>query len=276
MRYGAARSIRATSRTSAASTATFSITAISSGKTTPDIQTYIDTRDGNINHFYPPSYTFEFDICYTDTVVVQPQYDTMLFNWFGSSDNWTYHCGYNFNDRMFRLVNGKNEAEVLGTYPYDLKKDTWYNWKFQLDNESCTVRLWVDDLSTEADNAESEWGQLIFNSCWRYFYCSSDEALREGVLLRYRMMNVQCMYDNIKVYNFASLKDVELPRESGGEITGGGTKTGGAGGAGTYGAATGDPMCVMIFTLCAAAVVSAAVGKRRKRTADIQNGQRQD
>ncbi len=230
-----------------------------------DIQTYIDTRDGKINHFYPPSYTFEFDICYTDTVVVQPQYDTMLFNWFGSSDNWTYHCGYNFNDRMFRLVNGKNEAEVLGTYPYDLKKDTWYNWKFQLDNESCTVRLWVDDLSTEADNADSEWGQLIFNTCWRYFYCSSDEALKEGVLLRYRMMNVQCMYDNVKIYNFASLKEVELPQEIPGAITGGGTGSGGADG--SYGAATGDPMCVMIITLCAAAAVCAAAGKRRKRTA---------
>ncbi|MDD6095336.1 MAG: hypothetical protein PUC29_06305, partial [Clostridia bacterium] len=186
-----------------------------------DIQTYIDTRDGKVNHFYPTSFTFEFDICYTNTVVVQPQYETMLFNWFGGSDGWAFHCGYFFNDKMFKIVNNNNKAEVLATCGYDLKKDTWYNWKFQLDNESCTVRLWVDDLSTEEDNAESPWGKMIFNTCWRYFYYSSDEARNEGVLLRYRMMNVQCMYDNVKVYNFASTKDIAMPDETGGEAAGG-------------------------------------------------------
>ncbi|MDD6095717.1 MAG: hypothetical protein PUC29_08255, partial [Clostridia bacterium] len=60
-----------------------------------------------------------------------------------------------------------------------------------------------------------------FNTCWRYFYYSSDEARNEGVLLRYRMMNVQCMYDNVKVYNFASTKDIAMPDETGGEAAGG-------------------------------------------------------
>lgn len=187
-----------------------------------DIQTYIDTSDEKHDFLFPPSFTFEFEICYTDTVVVQSQYDTMLFNWFGGSDGWAFHCGYNFNDRKFKIVNDKNKSEVLDTCPYDLKKDTWYNWKFQFDNESCNARLWVDDLSTDADNSDSPWGKLIFNKCWRYFYCSSDEARDEGVLLRYRMMNVQCMYDNVKIYNFASTKNIEVPKETGGELAGGG------------------------------------------------------
>ena len=140
---------------------------------------------------------------------------------FGGADVYSFSCGYYFNDKMFKILNFHDEAQVLATYPYDLKKDNWYNWKFQFDNESCTARLWIDDLSTTADNADSPWGQMIFNTCWRYFYYSSESVAQDGTLLSFRMMNTQCMYDNVKIYNFASLKDIAVPTENSGSSNNG-------------------------------------------------------
>ncbi|MDD6095043.1 MAG: hypothetical protein PUC29_04795 [Clostridia bacterium] len=196
-----------------------------------DTQTYIDSRDGQNSFAVPTSFTFEFDICYTDTVVVADAYESALYNWFGGASGYAFMCGYFFNDRMFKIVNTNDESQVLAQFKYDLKKDNWYNWKFQFDNESCTARLWIDDLSTDADNANSPWGTMVFNTCWRYFYYSSKQHQDNGTLLIYRMMNTQCMYDNVKVYNFASLTNIDVPNESEGgnggasipqDVTGGG------------------------------------------------------
>ena len=97
----------------------------------------------------------------------------------------------------------------------------------QYDNESCNARLWIDDLSTEADNAVSgakgtpgytdEWGTLVINARWRYFYYSNENDLNDGTLLLFRKMNTQVCFDNVKIYNFVS--DIAAPNE--GTISGG-------------------------------------------------------
>ena len=167
-------------------------------------QTYIDTREGKFEYLYPTSYTFEFDIMYTDVEQIAEGYSSELYNWFGGAGGYSYMAGYFFNDNAFKIINSNDYNDVLATTPYDLKKDTWYNWKFQFDNESCNARLWIDDLSTEADNAESAWGELVLNSCWRYYYYSNEKVLENGTLLLYRMMNTQVAFDNVKIYNFAT------------------------------------------------------------------------
>ncbi len=177
-------------------------------------QSYIDTRDGTTQYLFPTSYTFEFDIMYTGVEQFAEGYGSELYNWFGGPTCYAYQCGYFFNDSAFKIVKTYDLNEVLASYPYDLKKNTWYNWKFQYDNNSCNARLWIDDLSTEADNVvggtegtpgyTGEWGTLVINANWRYFYYSSEMALTEGTLLLFRQMNVQTMYDNVKIYNFAS------------------------------------------------------------------------
>ena len=124
---------------------------------------------------------------------------------------------------MFKVVNSNDAEDVLAQYPYNLKKDNWYNWKFQYDNDSCNARLWIDDLSTEADNVESgtpgepgytnEWGTLVINTSWRYFYYSSDYNAENGTLLLFRQMNTAVAYDNVKIYNFASATKVPVKNE---------------------------------------------------------------
>ncbi len=192
---------------------------------------YIDTRDGGgtIQYTFPTSYTIEFDIKYEGTEVSSPEYESALYNWFGGANVYAFQCGYFFNDKMFKVVNSNDANEVLASCNYDLKKGNWYNWKFQFDNESCTCRLWIDDLSTTADNADSPWGRMIFNVCWRYFYYSSESVKENGTLLLFRLMNVQPMFDNVKIYNFASLTDIAVPEEHSGGGTGTVTenKTGG-------------------------------------------------
>ncbi len=204
-------------------------------------QTYIDTRDGEIGYTYPTSYTFEFDINYSAVNQEQEGYEPAIYNWFGGASVYAYQCGYFFNDSMFKVVNSNDPLDILAQYPYSLKKDNWYNWKFQFDNESCNARLWIDDLSTEADNVESgtagvpgytnEWGTLVVNTSWRYFYYSSEDAAENGTLLLYRMMNTQVAYDNVKIYNFASATNVPVS----GENQGGGVPSGPIQGGGSIG-----------------------------------------
>ena len=191
--------------------------------TREDGTTYIDTRDGEISYEYPTSYTFEFDIKYTEVLQVIEKYEPALYNWFGGATVYAYQCGYFFNDNMFKIVNTEDPLDVLAQYPYNLKKDNWYNWKFQYDNDSCNARLWIDDLSTEADNVESgtpgtpgytnEWGTLVINTSWRYFYYSGENEAKFGTLLLYRMMNTQVAYDNVRIYNFASATSVPVGNE---------------------------------------------------------------
>ncbi len=187
---------------------------------TPDYEygnTYIDTRDGAIQYLFPTSYTFEFDIMYTGLEQVVEGYGSELYNWFGGPACYEYQCGYFFDDNAFKVVNTYDPDEVIASYSYDLKKDTWYNWKFQYDNDSCNARLWIDDLSTEADNAVSgtkgtpgytgAWGTLVINANWRYFYYSTESVLEDGTLLIFRQMNTQLVYDNVKIYSFGSPRD---------------------------------------------------------------------
>ncbi len=208
-------------------------------------QSYLDTRDGTTEYRYPTSYTLEFDIMYTGVEQNIEGYASELYNWFGGSDVHSFMCGYFFNDAAFKVVNSNDPNEVIARYSYDLKKDTWYNWKFQYDNNSCNARLWIDDLSTEADNAESgtagapgytcEWGTLAINARWRYFFYSSEKDLTDGTLLLFRQMNTQVVYDNVKIYNFASIGEISAPSEGPGNLAGGG---GNAGGGGTTGGGT--------------------------------------
>ncbi len=187
-------------------------------------QSYIDTRDGTTQYLFPTSYTFEFDIMYTGVEQNIAGYASELYNWFGGPACYAYQCGYFFNDSAFKVVNTNDPNEVLASYPYDLKKNTWYNWKFQYDNDSCNARLWIDDLSTEADNVvdgivgnpgyTGEWGTLVINTNWRYFYYSSERDLTDGTLLLFRQMNTQVAYDNVKIYNFAIHSDCDHTRTS--------------------------------------------------------------
>ncbi|MBE6587798.1 MAG: hypothetical protein E7647_05220 [Ruminococcaceae bacterium] len=216
--------------------------------TADNVDTYIDTRDGTVEYLFPTSYTFEFDIMYTAVEQMAEGYGSELYNWFGGASGYNFQCGYFFNDNAFKVINWNDQNEVLSTYPYDLKKDNWYNWKFQFDNESCNARLWIDDLSTEADNVEAgtpgqlgytnEWGTLVVNSCWRYYYYSTEKALTEGTLLLFRQMNTKVAYDNVKIYNFASVGEVFVKDETPGGSVGGGTQTGPITGGGSVG--TGD------------------------------------
>ena len=158
---------------------------------TDPVQTYIDTRDGDMRFFVPTSFTFQFDICYTGNEVNVPSYDSALYNWFGGSDGHSFRIGYFFNDKQFRIVddNGadSNAPQILKSKSdVEFKKDTWYTWRFQFDNDSCTARLWIDDLSTDADNASNPWGIEVLTACWRYFYYSSQEASENGTLLLFR------------------------------------------------------------------------------------------
>ncbi|MBQ2729305.1 MAG: hypothetical protein IJF69_00860 [Clostridia bacterium] len=206
------------------------------------VQTYIDSHDDTIRYLFPASYTFEFDIMYTKTNQAAEGYAPALYNWFGGASSVAYMCGYFFNDSQFKIVNANDPLDVLATYDgFDLKPNTWYNWKFQFDNDSCNARLWIDDLSTEADNAQSgtagtpgytgDWGTLIFNSRWRYYYYSNEEALDpdQGVLMIFRQMNTQVAYDNVKIYNFASTAKIKGPDNESkpgkptGPVTGGGS-----------------------------------------------------
>lgn len=194
---------------------------------------YVDTRDGDIEFKVPPSYTFEFDIRYTGNVIGNgdgtEKYEPAIYNWFGGSNLISFRCGYFFNDGAFEIRDNEtadsNNPDILARVPYELKKDVWYKWRFQFDNESCSMRFWIDDTTTEADNADNEWGQMIFNERWRYFYYGGEDVAENGTLLIFRQMNTQLQYDNVKVYNFASNTAIEIPDENGGNTNGGGTQT---------------------------------------------------
>ncbi len=73
--------------------------------------------------------------------------------------------------------------------PYDLQMNTWYNWKFRYDNETCTVRFYIND-------------ELIFNVSNRYFYYSNEQSQRDGAMMIMWFINTQLKMDNVRVYNF--------------------------------------------------------------------------
>ena len=191
----------------------------------------IDDSSGAV-YRYPTSFTFEFDIQYTGTELFENNYASALFNWFGGTSGRAFRCGYFFNDGMFEIVNdiGADGAAptMLAFCKYDLELGNWYRWRFQFDNESCTARFWIDDLSTDDDNSGgSEWGKMIFNVCNRYFYYSDPTMRENGAVLTFRRMNVQCMFDNVRIYNFASYKNIARPDETTGATDGAREEQGG-------------------------------------------------
>lgn len=175
-------------------------------------QFYIDTTiSDDVDFRYPISYTMEFDIMFTGNEIVQEGRDSLLMNWFGGARGYSYQCGYSFNDRKF-VINENNDKMLDSTFAskdYEFLKDTWYNWKFQYDNESCTVRLLIND-------------EVIFNVYNRYFYYSDEQWQKDGALMIFWMINTQCKYDNVKIYNFYDY----LHEDAGATITPGGNITG--------------------------------------------------
>jgi len=183
-----------------------------------NINTYIDTREGELQFLYPTSYTLEFDIICTGTEITVEDYAPSLYNWFGGSGGYSYQCGYFFDEGAFKIVNTNDETDVHSTYNYNLSTNNWYNWRFQYNNDTCTARLFVDDLSTEADNAESDdekmgstgpWGTLVAEGKSRYYYYTGERAETEGTLLLFRMLNAQVAFDNVKIYNYALFREPE-------------------------------------------------------------------
>ena len=175
-------------------------------------QFYIDSRlTDTVAWNYPLSYTFEFDFMYTGTEVVQDGRESIAANLFGGADAVEYQCGYSFNDRQFVISEwGKENVAKLAYKDYELAPNTWYNWKFQYDNDSCTARLLIND-------------EPIFNAYNRYFYYSNEQHLTEGTMMIFWMINTQCKFDNVKVYNFFDYihkdsSDVDNTRPGGGTV----------------------------------------------------------
>lgn len=151
---------------------------------------YLDTAiDEELAYTYPLSYTLEFDVMYTGNEIVQQGRASELGNWFGGADAVSYYCGYSFTDKKFIINDVTDPNTWLASKDYDLKVNTWYNWKFQFDNDTCTARLLIND-------------EVIFNVYNRYFFYSNVQHQTEGTLLVYWFINTQMKMDNVKMYNF--------------------------------------------------------------------------
>ena len=165
----------------------------------PDIYTdedpipsfYIETSGGDEDSiwYFPTSYTFEFDVRYLSTDISVEGRDSVLALWFGGGDGVSYQCGYSFATNQFMICPMMREMNPLVAVDYDLVEDQWYNWKFQYDNETCTVRFYVDN-------------ELIFNMSYRYFYYSSLIHEYVGTPMYAWFINTQVEFDNVKIYNF--------------------------------------------------------------------------
>ncbi|MBR4072287.1 MAG: hypothetical protein IKK26_07015, partial [Clostridia bacterium] len=131
----------------------------------------------------------EFDVMYTGLETVQEGRVSELGNLFGGASA-DYYCGYSFADRKFVIRSFSDPTDVIAeSGNYDLQKDVWYNWKFQYDNDTCTVRLLIND-------------EVVFNVNNRYFYYSNEKNLAEGCLMCWWFINTQMKMDNVKIYNF--------------------------------------------------------------------------
>ena len=166
----------------------------------PIDQFYIDTAYSWDAYWqYPLSFTMEFDFMYTGTEVVQDGRAPEIGNLFGGATGVEYMCGYSFADKQFVVSEwGSYNPTKLASKLYDLRPDTWYNWKFQYDNDTCTVRFVIND-------------EVIFNVYNRYFYYSNDNYLSDGTMMMFWMINTQCKFDNVKIYNFYDYIHTEFP-----------------------------------------------------------------
>ncbi len=180
----------------------------------PIEQYYIDTAYSWYEAYrIPLSYTFEFDVMYTSTDMAEPDRASELGNWFGGEYSYEFYCGYDFEEQAFVIRDSFNyDLEPLYKVPYVLEKNTWYNWKFQYDDESCTARLYIND-------------EQIFNVQNKYFRYEDHKALEEGCLLIWWFINTQIKMDNVRMYNFY---DYDAPRcDVGGFVTSAASDNGG-------------------------------------------------
>ncbi len=138
---------------------------------------------------FPTSYTLEFDVRYLSNDRAEEGRESVLTVWFGGADGVSYECGYSFADRQFIICPASRETEKMASKNFDLVQGQWYNWKFQFDNDTCTVRLLIDD-------------EVIFNVYNRYFFYSSDTAKENGTPVYAWFINTQVEFDNVKIYNF--------------------------------------------------------------------------
>jgi len=167
----------------------------------PIEQFYIDTSISWYEAYrFPLSYTLDFDVMYTSTDMAEPDRASELGNWFGGKNSYEYYCGYDFEEQAFIIRESFNyDTEPFVKVQYVLEKNTWYNWKFQYDNESCTVRLYIDD-------------QLIFDVQNKFFNYSQESGLENGCLLIWWFINTQIKMDNVRMYNFYDFEK-EVPVE---------------------------------------------------------------
>lgn len=167
----------------------------------PIEQFYIDTSiSWHEAYRFPLSYTLDLDVMYTSTDMVEPERASELGNWFGGKNSYEYYCGYDFEERAFIIRESFNyDKEPLFKAPYELEKDTWYNWKFQYDDDSCTARLYINN-------------EQIFDVQNKYFKYTQDTVLENGCLLIWWFINTQIKMDNVKMYNFYDFaKEAETP-----------------------------------------------------------------
>ena len=163
-------------------------------------QTYIDSRgEGEGNEYrFPLSFTFEFDIMVTGTHEGSSddgsdKYSPAIFNWFGGSTGYDYEIGYYFADSQFKIISTETRdmaTTAVATADFDWQLNTWYNWRFVFDNESCTARLYIND--------EPIFDENLWN---RYFYYSAQDNLDNGTMMLWRMFNTNLQMDNIRIYN---------------------------------------------------------------------------
>ncbi len=138
---------------------------------------------------YPLSYTFESDIMYTGNEIVQEGRESELGNLFGGTSA-EYYCGYSFIEKKFVVRSFDDYNDVIAeSAHFDLQPNTWYNWKFQYDNETCTMRLLINN-------------EVIFNINNRYFAYSNNSDVENGCLMCWWFVNTQMKMDNVKIYNF--------------------------------------------------------------------------
>lgn len=185
-------------------------------------QTYIDSRgegEGN-EHRFPLSFTMEFDIMVTGTHAGNAddgtdKYSPAIFNWFGGSTGYDYEIGYYFSDSQFKIIPSESRdmpTTAIATADFNWELNTWYNWRFVYDNNSCTARLYIND-------------QPIFDeNTWnRYFYYSSEDHLDNGTMMLWRMFNTTLQMDNVRIYNAAGPAPEDVPEPGPGNGNGGGT-----------------------------------------------------
>ena len=139
---------------------------------------------------FPLSYTIEWDVMFTSNDISAEGHAPFLGNWFGGASSVEYQCGYSFNDRQFIVSEAlSTTTNKMASYNYELEPNTWYNWKFQYDNDTCVMRLLIND-------------EVIFNVYNRYFYYTSEEHQLNGTGMYAWFVNTQCKFDNVKIYNF--------------------------------------------------------------------------